>query len=52
MTKTIQKVTDTTVAVIEDIERRQVFAKKQLEDEKIALETRIADIDELLAVLV
>ena len=51
MKKTRQKITDTNVAVVETVERRQVFSKKQLEEDKVELEKRVADIDELLAVL-
>ena len=49
--KTIQKITETTVAVVETIERRQVHAKKNLEEEKVDLQKRVADIDEILAAL-
>lgn len=51
MAKTIKKITDSNVAVIENVEKRQVFAKKQLEEEKQGLEKRMSEIAELLNIL-
>ena len=50
--KTITKLTDTNVAVIEMVERKQVFSKKELEEKKERLIKEVADVEELLAVLV
>ena len=51
MTKTIVKVDEKTVATVEQVERRNIYPKKQLIDERAAVEKRLAEIDELLAVL-
>ena len=45
------KVDDTNVAVIETVERKQVYAKKGLTERKAQLQERIAEIDAMLALL-
>ena len=52
MAKQITKITDTNVALIETVERKRVYSKKELDEEKTELEKKIADVDELLAALV
>ena len=50
--KTITKVTDTNVAVVEMVERKQVFSKKELDEKKERLLKEVTEVEELLAVLV
>ena len=50
MAKTIVKIDEKNVAMVEMVEQRQIFPRKQLVDEKTRLLERIATIDEMLAV--
>ncbi len=49
MAKTITRMDNENVAIVEDFQKRNVFLKTDLEKQKVALQQRISDIDELLA---